>query len=172
MEFVGDTKGHNLLTRIWFRSNINLETYVRCAGSELVRFDGLAIHLLRRGRYLGAFLRRNSFKSEQSVTSSFDHASDDCNRRRGALLLRVSVGDYNLTERLNGTRRLQRRGTSATWLYFSKRRLNYSLDPIKVRQVKFVYKPIFHRRKLQRQTEKTSSLLGKVNRGDYILGCG
>ena len=35
------------------------------------------------------------FKSEQSVTISFDHASDDCNRRRGALLLRVSVGDYN-----------------------------------------------------------------------------
>ena len=29
------------------------------------------------------------------MTSSFDHASDDCNRRRGALLLRVSVGDYN-----------------------------------------------------------------------------
>ncbi len=28
------------------------------------------------------------------MTSSFDHASDDCNRRRGALLLRVSVGDY------------------------------------------------------------------------------
>lgn len=41
------------------------------------------------------FIHQINFKSEQSVTSSFDHASDDCNRRRGALLLRVSVGDYN-----------------------------------------------------------------------------
>ena len=51
--------------------------------------------LRSRIQTLNNYSKSISFKSEQSVTSSFDHASDDCNRRRGALLLRVSVGDYN-----------------------------------------------------------------------------
>ena len=56
-------------------------------------------------------------------------ALDRClNLRRGALLL--GVGGLNLTERLNGTRRRQRRRTSATWLSSLFKHRKYKTDTI------------------------------------------